>query len=282
MRFPPLGGLLGYRDASANRLDRACLQLRRRQVTLYYDATQGNGELHGTIPVYIHTDSTSASTTPNDWQYVNMPWASTDPEWVMTYEGTDLWSYNFGGQTLADFYGISGGVEAEQLAMVFRNGSGSLVGRDTDGSDLFLPLSSGGFEAVFQQPAESSTLVIAGQPVTLSANATEAAHLTFTVDGDAIAEAFDATELTHDYTPTQEGTTTVLFTADNGMETATAEVDLLVLPDSPNVAPAPAGTQDGLNPSADGTSLVLQLFAPGKSPCSSSETSPIGPSTRTT
>ena len=236
------------------------------QVTLYYDATQGNGELQGTIPVYIHTGLiTSASTTPNDWQYVNMPWASTDPEWVMTYEGTDLWSYNFGGQTLADFYGVSGGVEAEQLAMVFRNGSGSLVGRDTDGSDLFLPLSSGGFEAVFQQPAESSTLVIAGQPVTLSANATEAAHLTFTVDGDVITEAFDATELTHDYTPTQEGTTTVLFTADNGLETATAEADLLVLPDSPNVALAPAGTQDGLNPSADGTSLVLQLFAPGKS-----------------
>lgn len=236
------------------------------QVTLYFDATQGNGELQGTIPVYIHTGLiTSASTTPNDWQYVNMPWASTDPEWVMTYEGTDLWSYSFGGQTLADFYGISGGVEAEQLAMVFRNGSGSLVGRDTDGSDLFLPLSSGGFEAVFQQPAESSTLVVAGQPVTLSANATEAAHLTFTVDGDVIAEAFDATELNHDYTPTLEGTTTVLFTADNGMETATAEVDLFVLPDSPNVAPAPAGTQDGLNPSADGTSLVLQLFAPGKS-----------------
>ena len=25
------------------------------QVTLYYDATQGNGELSGIIPVYIHT-----------------------------------------------------------------------------------------------------------------------------------------------------------------------------------------------------------------------------------
>ena len=34
-----------------------------------------------------------------------------------------------------------------------------IVGRDTDGSDLFLPLSSGGFEAVFQQPAESSTCI---------------------------------------------------------------------------------------------------------------------------
>ena len=84
------------------------------QVTLYYDATQGNGELSGIIPVYIHTGLiTSASSSPTDWQYVNMPWASTDPQWAMSYEGTNLWSYDFGGQTLADFYGIAAGVEAE-------------------------------------------------------------------------------------------------------------------------------------------------------------------------
>ena len=69
-------------------------------VTLYYDATQGNGELAGVIPVYIHTGLiTSESASPTDWQFVNMPWASTDPAWVMEYEGSDLWSYDFGGQT---------------------------------------------------------------------------------------------------------------------------------------------------------------------------------------
>ena len=236
------------------------------QVTLYYDATEGNGELQGTIPVYIHTGLiTSQSSTPTDWQYVNMPWASTDPQWVMDYEGTDLWSYDFGGQTLADFYGIGAGVEAEQLAMVFRNGTGSLVGRDTDGSDIFLPLSTGGFEAVFLQPQESSSLVVAGNAVALSATATEPAHLTFSLNGEVLAEALDATQLDFDFTPTEAGTSTIVFSADNGAETASASVDLIVLPDSPTVAEAPAGTVDGLNPSADGTSIVMQLFAPGKS-----------------
>ena len=118
------------------------------QVTLYYNAAEGNGELEGVIPVYIHTGLiTSQSSTPNDWQYVTMPWASSDIQWVMGYEGVNLWSYDFGGQTLSDFYGIDNGVEAEQLAMVFRNGTGSLVGRDADGGDLFLPLSGGGFDA---------------------------------------------------------------------------------------------------------------------------------------
>ena len=89
------------------------------QVTLYYDATEGNGELAGIIPVYIHTGLiTSGSSSPTDWQYVNMPWASTAPEWVMDYEGTNLWSYDFGGQSLADFYGMADGIDAEQLAMV--------------------------------------------------------------------------------------------------------------------------------------------------------------------
>ena len=154
------------------------------QVTLYYDASAGNGELDGVIPVYIHTGLiTSQSSTPNDWQNVTMPWASTDVEWVMGYEGVDLWSYDFGGQTLSDFYGIEDNVEAEQLAMVFRNGSGSLVGRDSDGGDLFLPLSGGGFDAVFLQPQESSALVVAGNSVPLSASATEPSNLTFSLNG---------------------------------------------------------------------------------------------------
>lgn len=236
------------------------------QVTLYYNATQGNGALEGIIPVYIHTGLiTSNSNSPTDWQNVNMPWASTDPAWVMDYEGTNLWSYDFGGQTLSDFYGLGGGVEAEQLAMVFRNGPGSIVGRSADGSDIFLPLSSGGFEAVFLQPQDPSTLVVSGTPVALSASATQTADLAFILNGDTLAQASQSTALEFDYTPVQGGTDVIEFHANNGSETVMVQTALVILPDSAPVLPAPEGTQDGLNPSPDGTSLVLQLFAPGKS-----------------
>ena len=160
------------------------------QVTLYYDASQGNGELTGVIPVYIHTGLiTSGSSTPTDWQYVNMPWASTDPEWVMDYVGINLWSYDFGGQTLADFYGLPANETAEQLAMVFRNGSGTAVGRDTDGGDLFLPLSDGSFSAVFLQPQSNNSLAVLGQTVPLQASASEPAALSFVSNGDTLATA---------------------------------------------------------------------------------------------
>ena len=236
------------------------------QVTLYYDAAQGNGELSGVIPVYIHTGLiTSASSSPNDWQYVNMPWASTDPEWVMDYVGTDLWSYDFGGQTIADFFGLPGNVTAEQLAMVFRNGSGTAVGRDTDGGDIFLPLSDGSFSAVFLQPQSDNALSVLGEGIVLQATATEAAALSFISNGDTLASALNAVQLSHVFDPENPGTYNIEFHADNGSNSAVVTTEVLVLPGSSNTAPAPAGTQDGLNPSEDGASMVLQLFAPGKS-----------------
>ena len=247
-------------------MDRPSFPSADDQVTLYYDASQGNGELTGVIPVYIHTGLiTSGSSTPTDWQYVNMPWASTDPEWVMDYVGTNLWSYDFGGQTLADFYGLPANETAEQLAMVFRNGSGTAVGRDTDGGDLFLPLSDGSFSAVFLQPQSNNSLAVLGQTVPLQASASEPAALSFVSNGDTLATASDAVQLSHDFIPATPGTHVVEFHANNGSNSAVVTAEILVLPETPNVAAAPEGTQDGLNPSADGSSIVLQLFAPGKS-----------------
>jgi hypothetical protein len=236
------------------------------QVTLYYDASQGNGELEGVIPVYIHTGLiTSNSTSPTDWQYVNMPWASTDPDWVMDFEGSNLWSYNFGGQTLGDFFGLPSGVTAEQLAMVFRNGNGSLVGRDTDGSDIFLPLNDGSFSAVFLQPQTDNALAVVGELFPLQASASEPASLAFVVGGDTLASADNAVQLSHEFSPEMPGTFVVEFHADNGASNAVISTTVLVLPDAPPAVAAPAGTSDGLNPSPDGTSMVLQLYAPGKS-----------------
>ena len=236
------------------------------EVTLYYDAMQGNGELEGVIPVYIHTGLiTSNSASPTDWQYVNMPWASTDPDWVMNFEGTNLWSYNFGGQTLGDFFGLPAGVTAEQLAMVFRNGNGSLVGRDTDGSDIFLPLNDGSFSAVFLQPQTENALAVMGELFPLQASASEPASLAFVVDGDTLASADNAVQLSHEFSPEMPGTFVVEFHADNGANNTVISTTVLVLPETPPAAAAPAGTEDGLNPSPDGTSMVLQLYAPGKS-----------------
>ena len=237
-----------------------------QQVTLYYDAAEGNGDLAGEAPVYIHAGLiTSESATPSSWQNVIMPWGSTDPQWALTSEGDNLWSYTFGEQTLRDFFGLAEGVDAEQLAMVFRNGDGSLVGRDTDGGDIFLPLSSSTFEALFMQPQESSVIGTPAEPIALSASASAEAHLAFILDGDTLAQASDTLILNLEYVPNEPGTFAIELHANSGTETAFDTLTVVVLPAVSPVASPPTGTVDGLNPSADGGSLVLQLYAPGKS-----------------
>lgn len=234
--------------------------------TLYYNAAEGNGELDGASPVYIHAGLiTSESATPTSWQNVIMPWGSSDPQWALTSEGDNVWSYDFGGQNLVGFFGLEEGVEVESLAMVFRNADGSLVGRDSDGGDLFMPLSSNAFEALFLQPQDNSVIGAIGEPVALSASASSNAQVALILNGDTLAQANDTTDLSLDFVPEAPGSYAVEFHASNGAAFAMDMVTIVVLPAVSPVASPPAGTMDGLNPSSDGTSLILQLYAPGKS-----------------
>ena len=114
------------------------------QVTLYYDATEGNGDLQNVVPVYIHTGViTNLSSGPSDWQHVQGNWGTADANVLMSPEGNNVHSFDFGGQTLAQFYGLSGGETIDQLSMVFRNQSGAAVGREADGGDIYFSISDG-------------------------------------------------------------------------------------------------------------------------------------------
>lgn len=90
------------------------------QVTLYYNAAEGNGNLTGVVPVYIHTGViTSESEGPNDWQNVVTQWGTTAGNAVMSPQGNNIHTFNFGGQTLAEFYGVGAGVSINSLAPLF-------------------------------------------------------------------------------------------------------------------------------------------------------------------
>ncbi|MEY2774762.1 MAG: hypothetical protein RLZZ275_1109, partial [Bacteroidota bacterium] len=154
------------------------------QVTLYYNAGLGNGALATVIPVYIHTGViTSASATPSDWQHVQTSWGQADPAAVMTPQGGGIHTFTFGGQTLADYYGIGANETIEQLAMVFRNASGTLVGRNADNSDIFLPVSDGTFSVSFIAPELGYAVLEVGESVTLEGVASEDASISLSING---------------------------------------------------------------------------------------------------
>ena len=105
------------------------------QVTIVYDATQGNGALTGQTEVYCHTGLiTQTSSGPSSWQFVQGDWGTADASVLMNNLGNDLFEINI---DIPTFYGYPSGTEVYQLAFVFRNEDGSIVGRDSDGSDIY-------------------------------------------------------------------------------------------------------------------------------------------------
>ncbi len=234
------------------------------QVTLYYDATEGNGDLTGVIPIFIHTGVISSeSDGPNDWQNVIGNWGTNDPQVIMSPQGNNIHSFNFGGLTLSEFYGIDQGVTVSSLAMVFRNVDSSLVGRDSDGGDIFFELSDGNFSANLSTPTAASVAIGSDESLNFSAQSSEAAELTLTVNGDQVASASDATQLSYVFEGFASGSYLVLFTADNGNTNIEVTRTVVVLPNEPTTEALPAGTIDGIN-YIDDTTVILRLYAPGK------------------
>lgn len=109
-------------------------------VTIIYNAALGNGELSGISgQVYVHAGLiTTESQNGSDWKHVVGNWGMADPSVLMEKIGSDLYriSYN-----IAEFHGVDPTQEnVLQLAFVFRNEDGSLVGRSEDQSDIYYPI----------------------------------------------------------------------------------------------------------------------------------------------
>ena len=97
-------------------------------VTIYFNAAQGNAALAGFAgPVYAHMGViTDQSTSPSDWKHVVTTWGTADAVGQMTFVAPNLWKKTF---TINTFFNIPANETVLKLAFVFRNQSGSIVGR---------------------------------------------------------------------------------------------------------------------------------------------------------
>ena len=108
-------------------------------ITLIYDASLGNGELIGTSPVFAHSGLIYGSSS--NWQNIQGNWGTVDSSVVMQSLGNEINKISF---NIPSFYGITGtsSTGPSALAFVFRNSSGTLVGRNSDLSDIYIPIYS--------------------------------------------------------------------------------------------------------------------------------------------
>jgi hypothetical protein len=233
--------------------------------TVYYDVTNGNSAISlGTIPVYAHTGivtQSDADACLNNWQYVQGNWGTADPDVAMTPVGigTGIHSILIDPQT---FYNYPNNFDPGRLMFVFRNQNGSVVGRNEDGSDIFLQLYEPGFHAEIKRPYNSIEFAAANELIEIHCATSENAALSLLVNGVEVASAASGMSLDYDFQESVSGSYQIDFSADNGLTTLTDGMVVNINP-SPIVENPPAGTVDGIN-IVGSNSVVLRLYAPNK------------------
>jgi 1,4-alpha-glucan branching enzyme len=229
-------------------------------VTITFNAAEGNGDLTGVVPVYAHTGVIIEGQP--DWQNVQGEWATADPNVIMTFEGTNTHEISY---NIIDFYGLTGSEDVIQLSFVFRNGNGSIVGREADGSDIFINVyPEGEFSAAITTPSSSEVILDPVSDYTFLAESNGNSDITLYVNDDIIASETGVVSLEApvDLTALPTGQQWLWMEATSGDQTIVDSV-YVIIQDDPNVALSPGGVIDGINYIDDNT-VVLQLFAPFK------------------
>ena len=237
------------------------------EITVYFDATEGTGGLAGcNCDVYVHSGLiTSNSNSPSDWKYVFTQWGQTNPDWKMDPVAgePDVYSWVI-SPNIRQRYNVNDPDEViEKLAFVFRNGNGSLEGKDVGGADIFQDVFQDNNEltAGFISPSSPSVFTQIGATISVSAGANQTATLSLYDNGNLLI-SLEGTVLEYDIEVTEDGTHLVEFVADNGTESISSSFTYVVPLDNPIVS-LPAGAEPGINYISD-TEVTFVLVAPNK------------------
>ncbi len=230
-------------------------------VTIVFDASQGNGALEDVSPpIYAHTGViTNLSTGPSNWRYVKAGWTTNLPAAQMLSLGNNLYRIGF---KIREYYGVPASEQILQLAFVFRNADGSIVGRAADAGDIFMPVYQPGLYSAFTQPAVRPAYVNEGENFNVRVQTSQNADINLLVNNISIATADNTQQLDYVITPSGTGQNWVKSIVNNGTTEVIDSFFYFTIPAS-NTAPLPAGIEDGIT-YIDETSATLVLYAPQK------------------
>ena len=238
-------------------------------VVITMDATKGNQGLLNYTPtsdVYVHIGViTNLSTSSSDWKYVSSVWGTTNPTYHATSLGGNKWSYTITGG-LRTFFGISNPAETiQKIAILFRNGPGSLKEANSDGSDMYVPVYTTALAVRFSAPPlqpnynltpETITKNI-GDNIAITAVSNNAATLKLYFNG-AVIQTLSAATISANPAIVAGGLQIVVAEANDGTTDARETFSFFV-------PPLPlAGLKEGINYEAGDTSVTLVLYAPSK------------------
>jgi 1,4-alpha-glucan branching enzyme len=229
-------------------------------ITIIFNASQGNGALAGADSVWIHTGLiTDRSTSTSDWHYKKRAYAFPDSAVLMTKIATNVFRIKF---KVNSWYGFNTQEKVRALAMVFRNRAGTQVGKNADGTDIFIPLFNTGFSAKFVNPITSYIISNQNQTIPITINANQNAFINVFTDGVLTGQVSAANTFTVNVSSGSYGVHWVKFSAESGVNIVNDSIRIIT--QAPQlVQDPPSGTGNGINVLNDST-VILCLLAPFK------------------
>ncbi|MFM2285696.1 MAG: hypothetical protein RLZZ543_1193 [Bacteroidota bacterium] len=241
-------------------------------VTLTYNADQGNAALANlpiTSAIYAHIGLKINNAT---WQYVVGNWGTADARVLMTRIGTSNQYTLSLTSTLRQWFtdncnsGSTVPADAliQQLCVVFRNADGSLQGKTSSNSDIFVDLATTSFSASITSHPQSNLLINANQTIVFTGQSSSNAELGFLLDGIVSQTQQDTNRLDFSLNSNSlsPGLHTLIFSANNG--TTTLHDTILITLHAPTqTAATPSYGEEGIMYPTN-TKVYLQLRAPFK------------------
>ena len=244
-------------------------------ITITVDCTKGNQGLFNYVnpgDVYVHTGViTNLSSSSSDWKYVKFNQNFNQPNAAL--QATPLGSnkFSFTINNIRAYYGVPAGETIKKIAILFRNGAGTSVQRNSDASDMYLTIYSGVLAGKFALPLFEPRYTPIAEPIqksvgdniTIAYTASQAANISLFFNGTLVNNSGSADSIYANPAITAGGAQQIIGTAVSGAVTISDTINFFV--SSPaTVAPLPAGTADGINYEQGDTSAILVLRAPGK------------------
>jgi 1,4-alpha-glucan branching enzyme len=243
-------------------------------VSITVDCSFGNQGLlnySNTTDVYVHVGViTSLSTGSTDWRYVPFTWGTTNPAAQATSLGNNKYVYTI--SNIRSFFAVPASEQIIAVAILFRNGNGSLVQRNNDGSDMYQQVyMANGLFVQFNQPPFQPTYNSIPVPITKNVGdsltikfiSSHTAALNLYFNNALVNSTSSGDSLTAKVPIAVTGNQWVKGTANDGVNNAIDSFNFYV-GEASNILPLPAGVNEGINYLPGDTSVTLVLFAPQK------------------
>ena len=244
-------------------------------ISITVDATKGNQGLQNYNPVsdvYVHTGViTNLSATPTSWRYVKFDqnFNQPNPQLQAVSLGGNKWKFDI--VNIRAYYGVPASETILKIAILFRNGNGSVVQRNANSDDMYIPVYDNSLAVRFTEPPMQPLFNPVPEPInkstgdniSLTGIASQSSNMKLYLNGTVIQSASAVQTISANPVLTTSGNTEVVVEADNGSLVKKDTIRFFVSPGI-NISPLPAGVRDGINYEAGNTSAVLVLYAPGK------------------